>query len=77
MHAASTNTASHFHSDSFLYYLFCAFLETKKKTMMKGRSSDLLPMQTSSRKSTVTYMFTSSKATHSSGTVQDSHLIPF
>jgi hypothetical protein len=31
MHAAFTNTASQFHSDSFLYYLFCAFLETKKK----------------------------------------------
>jgi len=30
MRAASTNAASHFHSDSLLYYLFCAFLETKK-----------------------------------------------
>gem|GEM_PF-1356192 len=30
MRAASTNTASHFYSDSFIYYLFCAFLETKK-----------------------------------------------
>ena len=63
---------------------FPAFLEAQETTKAKGRSSDLRtenerPSQiTSNRGTSVASVFISFKRNaYSSGTVQDSHLIPF